>query len=59
MQQFLRNKVSGTRRRMTDGEWNIDLSYVCQDRIIVMSYPSEGVESTYRNDAREVSLVNY
>lgn len=42
---------------MTDGEWNIDLSYICQDRIIVMSYPSEGKEALYRNNAVDVSIL--
>ena len=48
--QALKNKVSGTRRRMIEGDYNIDLSYICQDRIIVMSFPASGKETMYRND---------
>ena len=53
---MLRSRVSGTRRRMTDGNYNIDLTYICQDRIIVMSYPAVNImQQTYRNNALEVS----
>lgn len=55
MKKMLRNAVSGTRRRMKDDNYNIDLSYVCKDRIIVMSYPASGNETLYRNDYRDVS----
>jgi hypothetical protein len=41
---------------MVDGEYNIDLTYVCQDRIIVMSYPATGSEALWRNDYRDVSF---
>ena len=53
--QALKNKVSGTRRRMIEGDYNIDLSYICQDRIIVMSFPASGKETMYRNDYKQVS----
>ena len=56
MKNLLRSKVSGTRRRMMDGDYNIDLTYICQDRIIVMSYPAVNVvQQSYRNNAMEVS----
>ena len=47
---FVKKKVTGTRRRMTEGDYNIDLTYIVQDRVIVMSYPASGKESMYRND---------
>lgn len=53
----IRTMVSGTRRRMTDGNYNIDLTYICQDRIIVMSYPAVNTKQQfYRNDANTVSI---
>lgn len=55
MKTFLRKKVSGARRRMTDDDHNIDLSYICKNRIIVMSFPASGTETYYRNDYRDVS----
>jgi len=55
MPLWIKSKVSGTRRRFVEGDYNIDLSYICQDRIIVMSYPATGKESMYRNDYKEVS----
>ena len=51
----LQKLVSGTRRRMIMGEYDIDLSYICSDRVIVMSYPADGVEKFYRNDYKVVS----
>lgn len=51
---ILRKKVSGTRNRYIKDGYNIDLSYIIQNRIIVMSYPAEGVEANYRNDYRQV-----
>ena len=56
MAKLLREKVSGTRRRMITGNYNIDLTYIVQDRIIVMSYPAGNFkQKMYRNDAKEVS----
>jgi phosphatidylinositol-3,4,5-trisphosphate 3-phosphatase/dual-specificity protein phosphatase PTEN len=47
--------VSGKRRRFIDEEFNIDLTYICQDRIIVMSFPGGDMsEKFYRNDAEQV-----
>lgn len=52
----IRSLVSGTRRRMINEDYNIDLTYICQDRIIVMSFPASGKETLYRNDHKDVSL---
>jgi len=52
-----RKLVSGTRRRIEDDilGLDIDLTYICLGRIIVMSYPASGfVESKYRNKYEDV-----
>ena len=54
MQNLLRNAVSGTRRRMKEDGYNIDLTYILQDRLIVMSYPADGGETLYRNNWKDV-----
>jgi hypothetical protein len=46
----LKKKVSGARRRLVDKEFDIDLSYVCSDRIIVMSFPASGLATAWRNN---------
>ena len=51
----LKTMVSGTRRRYTEGGWNIDLTYICRNRIIVMSYPAATfIQSQYRNHYTDV-----
>jgi len=51
----LRKLVSGNRRRINEGgDFNLDLTYITS-RIIAMSYPSDGVESMYRNPIERVS----
>jgi len=52
---FIKKLVSGTRRRYEEAGYDIDLSYICQDRIIAMSYPAQGIEKNYRNNYLEVS----
>ena len=42
--------VSGTRRRYQEENYDIDLTYIIQNRVIVMSYPASGFESNYRNN---------
>lgn len=52
---FLREKVSGTKKRYKDDVYNLDLTYITP-RIIAMSLPAEGIiETAYRNDMSEVS----
>jgi hypothetical protein len=36
---MFRSLVSRTRKRYVDDVYDLDLSYICQDRIIVMSFP--------------------
>ena len=45
--------VSGKRRRTVEGNVNLDLTYITP-QIIAMSYPSEGMESLYRNPIERV-----
>ena len=33
---------------------DIDLTHICQDRIIVMSFPASGIKSNWRNKYTEV-----
>lgn len=52
----IRKLVSGNRRRFTEDKINLDLTYITP-QIIAMSYPSQGIESMYRNPIDRVSLV--
>ena len=53
--QFIRKKIGGTRRRMVTEDFDVDLTYICQDRIIVMSFPASGVKKLWRNNYIEVA----
>ena len=53
--ESIRKLVSGNRRRLIEGEYSLDLSYITPN-IIAMSYPSSGFESIYRNDIQSVSV---
>lgn len=54
----LRHLVSGPRKRFTDGDFDLDLSYITPN-IISMGFPSSGVEATYRNPINKVvSMLN-
>jgi len=37
--------MSGTRRRFIDDEFDLDLTYICKNKIIVMSFPATGVKT--------------
>lgn len=54
MVESIRKLVSGNRRRFTDSEYSLDLTYIVPNRIIAMSYPSSGIESLYRNPIEKV-----
>ena len=49
----LRSLVSADKHRYIEGEYDLDLTYIT-DRIIAMSFPAEGFESSYRNDITAV-----
>lgn len=51
----IRALVSGNRRRYTEDNINLDLTYITPN-IIAMSYPSSGFESLYRNPIERVRL---
>jgi len=51
---MFRSLVSGTRRRYKDDGFNVDMTYISKN-VIVMSFPGNGcVQTQYRNDHREV-----
>ena len=54
---FIKKLVSGERKRYVSDEHNIDLSYICSDRIIVMSFPASGLASNWRNNIKDVSTI--
>ncbi|KAK8883042.1 hypothetical protein M9Y10_045690 [Tritrichomonas musculus] len=49
----IRGAVSKKKKRLQDGEYDLDMAYI-GDRIIAMGYPSFGFESYYRNDYKDV-----
>ena len=55
MVEIIRKIVSGKRRRYTDNEFSLDLTYIIPNRIIAMSYPASGIESYGRNYIADVS----
>lgn len=55
LNNIIRTKISGTRRRFNEHGYNIDLSYIVENRVIVMSYPAANFkQKMYRNDAKQV-----
>jgi len=51
---WLQKKVGGSRRRMVTKDFDVDLTYICNQRIIVMSFPASGIKSMWRNNYEEV-----
>ncbi|CAD8115687.1 unnamed protein product [Paramecium sonneborni] len=51
---YIREKVSGKKKRLIQEGYNLDLTYVTS-RIIAMSYPGEGFEGLYRNPIDQVA----
>jgi len=55
MASALKTIVSKNKRRHVEGSFNLDLSYIGEDRrIIAMGFPAEDLESLYRNSLEEV-----
>ncbi|XP_073230713.1 tensin-3-like isoform X8 [Porites lutea] len=52
----MRHRVSRNRVRHVDEHFDLDLTYIT-DRIIAMSFPASGLETTYRNNLREVAKL--
>lgn len=40
---------------MKEGEYNLDLTYIVENRIIAMSFPGSGISSLFRNDIDDVA----
>lgn len=56
LRTFLRTTVSADKRRYQTGNYDLDLTYIT-DRIIAMAFPSEGVETIYRNNIFDVAKM--
>ncbi|XP_046860146.1 tensin-1-like isoform X2 [Xenia sp. Carnegie-2017] len=54
--KILKHKVSRGRSRHVDQEFDLDLTYIT-DRIIAMSFPATGLETTYRNNLKDVAKL--
>ena len=55
MSNLLRQLVSKNRKRLVDGKFNLDLTYI-NERIIAMGYPSDKpIENLIRNNIKQVS----
>ncbi|XP_032218321.2 tensin isoform X2 [Nematostella vectensis] len=54
--KHLQHIVSKGRVRHVDHEFDLDLTYITE-RIIAMSFPGTGLESTYRNNLRDVAKM--
>jgi phosphatidylinositol-3,4,5-trisphosphate 3-phosphatase and dual-specificity protein phosphatase PTEN len=51
---WLREIVSGKRRRFQDDQYNLDITYITQ-RVLAMSFPAKGLEKLYRNSIDNVA----
>ena len=51
----IRLLVSVNRQRYFDEKFDLDLCYIVYPRYLVMSWPSSGIESLYRNPLRQVA----
>ncbi|XP_065194151.1 uncharacterized protein LOC135825343, partial [Sycon ciliatum] len=52
----VRHKVAQGRARYIDESFDLDLCYITE-RLIAMSFPSAGVEATYRNNLNDVARM--
>ena len=51
---WLRNIVSGKRRRFKDKKFDLDITYITP-RVLAMSFPASGIEALYRNNIKRVA----
>lgn len=55
---FLKELITLKKNRLRDAGYNLDLTYITP-RIIAMAYPSSGLETTFRNNIKDVvSFLN-
>lgn len=54
MTNAIKTLVSKKKKRFIEDGFNLDLTYIIPGRIIAMGYPSENVESIYRNSMEDV-----
>ena len=57
MQNALRKVVSGSRKRFREDKWDLDLTYIVDNRVVAMGFPSCGMEAAYRNPINDVSQM--
>jgi phosphatidylinositol-3,4,5-trisphosphate 3-phosphatase/dual-specificity protein phosphatase PTEN len=57
MTDTIKSLVSKKKRRYKEGDFNLDLTYIIDGRLIAMGYPSENVESLYRNALVDVKRM--
>ncbi|KAJ7512033.1 hypothetical protein B0H11DRAFT_2151772 [Mycena galericulata] len=54
MTDYIRRLVSGNKARFKDGKLNLELDLIyLTDRVIIMGYPADGLESFYRNNRED------
>ena len=52
----LRGRIIGKRRPFKEDGLDLDLTYICKDRIIVMGFPQSGLKAGYRNNWKDIRL---
>lgn len=57
MTNTIKSLVSKKKIRYVRDGYNLDLTYIIPDRVIAMGYPSENIESIYRNPLEEVKSL--